>query len=94
MAPICDGAGVGKGRQLGACLLNHLLFHPKATRFLFVTASKQLASDFERDLKAIQWDLKKFPLRPIEEAVDQRLTMRRGIYFITYALLRAKSKAK
>lgn len=90
---IGDGTGVGKGREIAGCILNHTSFHPEATRILVVSASNHLAADFSRDMSDIGC---KLPLRSLGDnwkKTDEKITMSKGVLFVSYKLL-ARSAPK
>ena len=85
---------VGKGRELAACMLNHIRFHSAARKFVFVTASASLETDIRRDLGAVGWPFKTHPLRSMDVSADKPVPITKGILFITYSLLRTKGGGK
>ena len=93
---IGDGTGVGKGRILAGIMLNHKSFNPECKKYMILTASAQLAADFERDLKSIGWKLdgkNGLPIRNLSDTkqgwkVDEKIKLTQGVLFVTYATLR------
>jgi hypothetical protein len=85
-----DAAGIGKGRQIAAVLLDSL--HRGRTRHLWVSVSRELQEDAKRDLRDLGCTV------PVHDGVDA-LNMNskkglgaggsigKGILFITYSLL-------
>lgn len=59
-----DGAGVGKGRTIAACIKEHFAAG-HGTRALWVSVSKDLNFDAQRDLDDVRSDTRVFPeVRP------------------------------
>ena len=55
-----DGAGVGKGRTIAACIKEHFAAG-HGTRALWVSVSKDLNFDAQRDLDDVRADTRVFP---------------------------------
>ncbi len=55
-----DGAGVGKGRTIAACIKEHFAAG-HGTRALWVSVSKDLNFDAQRDLNDVRADTQVFP---------------------------------
>jgi hypothetical protein len=85
-----DAAGIGKGRQIAAVLLDSL--HRGRTRHLWVSVSRELQEDAKRDLRDLGCTV------PVHDGVDALNlnskkglgaggSIGKGILFITYSLL-------
>ena len=55
-----DGAGVGKGRTIAACIKEHFAAG-HGTRALWASVSKDLNFDAQRDLDDVHADIRVFP---------------------------------
>ena len=90
-----DGAGVGKGRQIAAMILDSWLRGRK--RAIWVSVSADLLEDARRDLTDL--GAPKIAVRSLTEfnvndAIDGgRKPMKKGVLFVTYAALRGVGKA-
>ena len=68
-----DGAGVGKGRTIAACIKEHFA-EGHGTRALWVSVSKDLNFDAQRDLDDVRAETRVFPqVRALHNGSDARL---------------------
>jgi hypothetical protein len=89
---IGDGTGVGKGREMAACIENTVSLYPETCKIVFVTASNHLINDFQRDLSDIGCKLQLRSLGDNWKKTDEKIKFR-GILFVTYKLLARSQSA-
>lgn len=82
-----DGAGVGKGRQIAACVKQ--AHRQGVKRFLWITVSNDLKFDSERDLKDVGCNLTVYPQGRTMPGAKVKLgkDWDEGVLVITYSLL-------
>ena len=81
-----DGTGAGKGRQVGACILDNWLAGRR--RHIWVSKNEPLLEDARRDwtaLGGLSADVQPAP----NWKIDQPITLDEGVLFVTYPTLRS-----
>jgi len=84
---IGDGAGVGKGRTLAGIIYDN--FRQGREKSLWISCSRLLSADAERDLKDLTESLKgsKIPQIHLLPSTFEELNFQSGILFTTYATI-------
>lgn len=83
-----DGAGVGKGRQLAACVLEN--WSQGRRRHIWLSAHADLSFDASRDLKDI--GAEHIKAQPLKDLAYGSIGDFEGVIFSTYTALTSKSK--
>ncbi|CAL8463694.1 g3228 [Coccomyxa elongata] len=88
-----DGAGVGKGRTIAATMKEHFVAG-QGSRALWVSVSKDLCFDAQRDLDDVKCDVTVFPQgnTPLPKGNLER-HYSEGVLFVTYSLLVSNTKS-
>ncbi|BDA48430.1 probable protein strawberry notch homolog 1 [Coccomyxa sp. Obi] len=88
-----DGAGVGKGRTIAATMKEHFVAG-QGSRALWVSVSKDLCFDAQRDLDDVKCDVTVFPQgnTPLPKGNLEK-HYSEGVLFVTYSLLVSNTKS-
>src|SRR3990167_526498 len=86
---ICDGTGVGKGRQVAAIIADN--YQKGRLKSIWMTASNSLIRDSQRDLTDIGLNI---PLFALPASVSEDIRQESGVLFVTYSMLIGKGNRR